>query len=119
VAVTPPVLTGTGLKAKLEVNGVLVEVPTTIQWVASSARSTITITPDGGGSQTVIEGTPPSSAWSFFRLLDKGSPSLRGNGVVARYSGYSQVLEYQFVSQTLGNSLLLPELREFKCPKVL
>jgi type VI secretion system protein ImpL len=119
MTVTPPPLIGTGLKAKLEVNGVPVESPTTIQWVASFARSAITIIPDAGGSPVVIEGKPPGTAWSFFRLLDLGSPSPRGNGVVARYSGYAQPLEYQFVPQTLSNPLLLSDLREFKCPRGL
>jgi len=119
MTVTPPPLIGTGLKAKLEVNGVPVESPTTIQWVASPARSAITIIPDAGGSPAVIEGKPPGTAWSFFRLLDLGSPSPGGNGVVARYSGYAQPLEYQFVPQTLSNPLLLSDLREFKCPRVL
>jgi len=129
MAVTPPALIGIGLKAKLEVNGTPVESPTqqsvtpanpvTLQWVASPAPSRITITPDAGGTPTVIEANPKGTAWSFLRLLDMGSPAQRGNGVVARYSGYSQVLEYQFVPQTLGNPLVLPDLREFKCPKVL
>ncbi len=127
--VTPPVLIGTGLKAKLEINGFGVDSPTQqsvtppnpvrVEWAASPARSAITITPDAGGSPVVIEGKPAGSAWSFFRLLDLGSPSQRGNGVVARYSGYAQPLEYQFAPQTLLNPLLLPDLREFKCPATL
>jgi type VI secretion system protein ImpL len=143
MAVTPPPLTG--LKAKMEINGVPVEFsppksllfgmiplptkqsnppptpdPVTVQWAGSPAPSRLTITPDSGGTPAVIEGKPPGTAWSFFRLLDLGTPAPRGNGVVvAHYSGYGQVLEYQFVPQTLVNPLLLQDLHEFKCPKVL
>src|SRR5262249_53344881 len=93
--------------------------PQNIQWIASPAPSRITITPDAGGTPVVIEGNPKGSAWSFFRLLDLGTPAQRGNGVVAHYSGYALSLDYQFAPQTLLNPLLLPDLREFKCPTVL
>jgi type VI secretion system protein ImpL len=129
MTVTPPPI-GAGFKAKLEVNGAPVESPSatpgatpatpqTIQWVASPAPSRITISQDAGGTPTVIDGNiPKDTAWSFFRLLDKGQAVQRGNVVVAKYSGYAQFLEYQFVPQTVGNTLLT-DLREFRCPKVL
>jgi type VI secretion system protein ImpL len=133
MSVTPSPI-GAGFKAKLVVNGTPVESPTqqsataatpaappnpqTIPWVASPARSFIEIKADVGGQVVTAEGMPSGSPWSFFRLLDiVGSP--KGNGAVAKYSGYGQVAEYQFTPQTLLNPLLLPDLREFKCPKVL
>jgi len=54
--------------------------------------------------------------WAFFRFLDMGSVSRRGEAIMAGYSVGGQAITYQINVSSLKNPLTLPALREFKCP---
>lgn len=131
VTVTPPVLSGTGVTAKLEVNGASVTTqagtsvsPQAILWPGTAAigRSAITLTYDPQ------PGTPPGTptpaptilektgAWSFFRLLDAGGANQSGNQLLASFIVAARTLEYKFVMGTTLNPYTLPALHDFRCP---
>ncbi len=131
MTVTPPVLTGAGVTAKLEINGTPVVSPTQPNATAASASASVPW-PGGGGARTAITvaadnapaGTAPSvlertGQWSLFRMLDSGSVSPRANGVVASFIVGGRDLQYQIGTGTVYNPLQLPALREFKCPTSL
>ena len=128
LAVTPLSLTGDAARAKLDINGTPVltqagvNTPTSVQWPgpAGLGRTTITIETGGGG---FFGGTPASQllterngVWSFFRLLDSGSLLRQGDAVVATFVTGGRELSYRFNVTSLQNPLVLPALREFRCP---
>ncbi len=123
VEVIPPVLNGTGVTAKLEVNGGAVVTqagtsvtPQTLQWpgVAAGGRSAVTLGSDQGGLKPAV--FEKSGPWSLFRLLDGGAPVQRGDKLLASFLVGGQLLQYQFRVGLANNPLSLPALRDFHCP---
>jgi type VI secretion system protein ImpL len=55
----------------------------------------------------------------LFRLLDSASVSPRPNGLVASFIVGGRDIQFQIGTGTVYNPLLLPALREFKCPTAL
>jgi type VI secretion system protein ImpL len=129
MAVTPLTLAGDAANARFEINGTPVvsqqgvNAPTNVNWPGGGiGRSAITLGGGGGGgffgggffSQPSVvqkEGT-----WSFFKMLDSGSVLKQGDGVVASFVVGGREVSYQFNVGSLLNPLVLPALREFRCP---
>jgi len=127
LSVTPPMFAGTGLTAKLEINGIAVSssnqpnpAPQQVQWPAAGGRTVVSLAQDPpvAGSQPYELPSPiPNSQWALFRLLDRASKSARPpNGISASWSLGGRDVTYQFGTGTSFNPLLLPALAEFKCP---
>jgi len=126
-SVTPLSMTGDAGRATLDINGTAVVAqggvgaPVTVQWPgpASPARTALQIegTPSffgtsGGGTAAVEK----LGTWSLFRLLDGGSVLKQGDAVVATLTAGSRQLALRFTTSTVQNPLVLPALREFRCP---
>ena len=125
--VFPPMLGGSGVTARLELNGQVVTTqsgqgnappaPQALRWpgAAAGGRAAVTLTSDGFGGQpgSTLE---KNGAWSFFRLLDAASPVMRGDRLVASFLLGGREVQYQFAMGTTQNPFLLPALREFRCP---
>lgn len=140
--VFPPVLSGAGVTAKLEVNGAMVVTqagtsvtPQAIQWPgAGGGRTAVSLWMDEPssvpGAQQVAQTAPSSSpsqptpvgiiehvgAWSLFRLLDHARLSGSGERIVASFVLGGRALQYSFSAGSALNPFTLPALREFHCP---
>jgi type VI secretion system protein ImpL len=126
LAVIPPTMPVSGIVAKLEVGGAAAAStnlanpsPTLIQWPGAGGRSAVSV-----ASDPPVPGTPPSEIaktgqWSLFRLLDSASVSPRPNGLTASFIVGGRDVQFQIGTGTVYNPLLLPALREFKCPTAL
>lgn len=130
MAITPiPAATQSSTVVKLDINGVAVQpqaggAPTPVVWPgpAGMDRTVISATTvtsglfGGQSSSPPVFGPERRGPWSFFRFLDMGSVSRRGDALVATYSVANQSMTYQINVSSLKNPLTLPALREFKCP---
>ncbi len=132
MAVTPLTLAGDAARAKLDINGTPVvtqqgiNTPSTVQWPGPGGLGRTAISLEGqtvgggffGGGQT----TPPqllaerTGTWSLFRMLDSGSVLRQGDSVVATFVAGGRELSYRFNVSSILNPLVLPALREFRCP---
>ena len=104
---------------------------------AGLARTSITLTLGGGAGSNNAGGifgggffsnspTPAAptevkmfdrtGVWSFFRLLDAGSVLRQGDNVVFTLASGGRQVGYQFGVGSLKNPLVLPALREIRCP---
>jgi type VI secretion system protein ImpL len=130
MAVTPLTLSGDAASAKFEINGTPVvsqqgvNAPTNVNWPGGGVgRSAITLGggTTGGGFFGSSFFTQPSvvqkeGVWSFFKMLDSGSVLKQGDAVVASFAVGGREVSYQFNVGSLLNPLILPALREFRCP---
>jgi type VI secretion system protein ImpL len=123
IQVTPPVLNGAGVSAKLEVNGGSIVTqagtsvtPQNLQWpgVSAGGRAAVTLSSDQAGLKPAV--LERSGAWSLFRMLDAGSAVQHGNRLMASFVVGGQILQYQFAVDSVNNPLALPALRDFSCP---
>jgi type VI secretion system protein ImpL len=127
LTVTPPALPGTGLMAKLEINGIAVTssnqpnpAPVAVQWPGAGGRTVVSLSQD-----PPVAGAQPSEQnggggqWALFRLLDRASKSPRPNGITASWIVGGRDVPFQFGTGTVFNPLQLPALTEFKCPTSL
>ena len=129
LTVTPPALPGTGLVAKLEINGIAVASSNqpnppaaAVPWPGAGGRTAVSIGPD-----PPVASTPPSEVnggtgqWALFRLLDRAtkSRSPNGNGITASWILFGRDATFQLGTGTVFNPLQLPALTEFKCPTTL
>ena len=126
-SVTPLGLNGDAGKASIDFNGTIlvaqggVGAPVTVQWPgpANPARTALQIegTPSffgtSSGGSVLVEKT---GFWSMFRLLDGGSVLKQGDAVVATLTVGSRQISLRFTTSTIQNPLVLPALREFRCP---
>jgi type VI secretion system protein ImpL len=122
LTVTPPVLSGNDVTAKLEINGTAVvsqggaSAGTPLQWPGSAGinRTALTLASTAAGqTPSVLE---RNGVWSLFRMLDAGSPVHHGDKVVASFILGGRELQYQISTGSLTNPLTLSALREFRCP---
>jgi type VI secretion system protein ImpL len=136
--VVPTALSADAASAKLEINGFTVasqqgvNTPAPVMWPgAGIGRTAITLTL-GGASGGVFGGgffssgpSAPSGeiklferdgVWSFFRLLDTGSVLRQGDNVGLTLAAGGRQVGYQFGVGSLKNPLILPALREIRCP---
>jgi type VI secretion system protein ImpL len=125
LAVTPPTMVA-GFVAKFEIGGAAASSsnlanpsPTSIQWPGAGGRTAVSLsndppTPGAQASEIVKNGQ-----WALFRLLDSASVSPRPNGLTASFIIGGRDIQFQIGTGTVFNPLLLPALREFKCPTAL
>ncbi|MGH6800028.1 MAG: type VI secretion system membrane subunit TssM, partial [Methylocella sp.] len=139
--VFPPVLSGAGVSAKLEINGAVVTtqagtsvVPQAIQWpgAAGGGRAAVSLWSDPPAALgTQPAAVPPLSqpaqpapvatlertgGWSLFRLLDYARPTKTGDRLVASFVLGGRQLQYSFTAGSTLNPFTLPALRDFHCP---
>ena len=141
--VFPPVLSGSGVTAKFEVNGAAVVtqagtsvVPQAIQWpgAAGGGRTAVSLwvepSPELGAPTAQLQPSSPSQPaqtaptavlertgeWSLFRLLDTARASKSGDRIVASFVLGGRTLQYTFSAGSSSNPFTLPALREFQCP---
>ena len=135
--VSPTALSADASSGRLEINGFTVTsqqgvaTPAPVMWPgAGVGRTAVTLTLGGGGGVFgggfFSSGTPASASeaklferdgvWSFFRLLDTGSVLRQGDNVILTLAAGGRQVGYQFAVGSLKNPLVLPALREFRCP---
>jgi type VI secretion system protein ImpL len=133
LSVQPPIITGAGASAKIELAGTTIVspsalssnsnsgkspqpafVPTTyVQWRGESLRTAISVKNDASDQFSILERTGP---WSLFRLLEAGSLSVRAEMATVTFIVAGRELTYQIESGSIKNPLNLSVLRDFRCP---
>lgn len=142
MVVTPTALSADASNAKLEINGFTVtsqqsvNTPAPVMWPGGGVGKTaVTLTLGGGGnasggmfgggffssgSQGAAQGEArlfeKDGTWSFFRLLDAGSVLKQGDNVGFTLNAGGRQVGYSFGVGSLKNPLILPALREIRCP---
>jgi type VI secretion system protein ImpL len=139
LAVQPPVVSGPGASAKIELGGTTItspnpqpsaggflsspppaqpvsNPPTNVQWPGPSMRTAISVTNDASSQPSILERTGP---WSLFRLLEAGSMTARAETATATFIVAGRELKYQITTGSIKNPLNLGALREFRCPSGL
>jgi len=144
MVVTPTALSADASTAKLEINGFTVtsqqgvNTPAPVMWPGGGVGKTaVTLTLGGGSSSSggMFSGGFFSSGqqsggaaqgeaklfekdgtWSFFRLLDAGSVLKQGDNVGFNLNAGGRQVGYSFGVGSLKNPLILPALREIRCP---
>lgn len=129
LTVTPPALMGTGLAAKLEINGIAVNsssqpnpAPVQVQWPGGGGRTAVSLgkdPPDASAQPSELLPNPAASQWALLRLLDKAAKSPRPNGINATFLVGGRDVPFQFATGGVFNPLALPALTQFKCPATL
>lgn len=141
MVVTPTALSADASNAKLEINGFTVtsqqgvNTPAPVMWPGGGVGKTaVTLTLGGGSSNSggMFGGgffssgsqAPQGEAklfekdgtWSFFRLLDAGSVLKQSDNVGFTLNAGGRQVGYSFGVGSLRNPLILPALREIRCP---
>ena len=143
MVVTPTALSADAANAKLEINGFTVtsqqgvNTPAPVMWPGGGVGKTaVTLTlgggssnsggmfsggffssgSQGGGAQGEAKLFEKDGTWSFFRLLDAGSVLKQGDNVGFTLSAGGRQVGYSFGVGSLKNPLILPALREIRCP---
>lgn len=142
MVVVPTALSSDAQSGKLEINGFIVtsqqgvNTPTPVMWPGAGLKKTSITLSIGGASNNAggifgggfFSSSPAPAAasevklferdgdWSFFRLLDAGSVLRQGDNVVFTLAAGGRQVGYQFGVGSLKNPLVLPALREIRCP---
>ncbi|WP_293794681.1 type VI secretion system membrane subunit TssM [uncultured Bosea sp.] len=144
MVVTPTALSADASTAKLEINGFTVtsqqgvNTPAPVMWPGGGVGKTaVTLTlgggssnsggmfsggffssgsQSGGGVQGEAKLFEKDGTWSFFRLLDAGSVLKQGDNVGFNLNAGGRQVGYSFGVGSLKNPLILPALREIRCP---
>ena len=72
--------------------------------------------PDAEASFYPIKLFERDGVWSFFRLLDTGSVLRQGDNIGLTLAAGGRQVGYSFGVGSLKNPLILPALREIRCP---
>jgi type VI secretion system protein ImpL len=136
LSVLPPIISGAGASAKIELGGTAIMspsasvpssvfgtspqpaqpisvAPTNVQWPGPSMRTAISVTNDATSQPSVLERTGP---WSLFRILEAGSMTARAETANATFIVAGRELRYQITTGSIRNPLNLGALRDFHCP---
>jgi type VI secretion system protein ImpL len=137
LSVQPPVVSGAGASARIELGGTVIVSPTAtapsgsvfsnspppvqpttvpptnVQWPGPSMRTAISVTNDATSQPSVLERTGP---WSLFRILEAGSMTVRAETASATFIVAGRELRYQITTGSIKNPLNLGALRDFRCP---
>ncbi|WP_038358326.1 type VI secretion system membrane subunit TssM [Bosea sp. UNC402CLCol] len=145
MVVTPTALSADASNAKLEINGFTVtsqqgvNTPAPVMWPGGGVGKTAVTLTLGGASGNASGGMfgggffssgsqsgnaaqgeaklfEKDGTWSFFRLLDAGSVLKQGDNVGFNLSAGGRQVGYSFGVGSLKNPLILPALREIRCP---
>jgi type VI secretion system protein ImpL len=118
--VTPVSLSGAD-SSVLKINATTIEsdatttTPSAAEWPGPSPDNHAAIALRGGffGTVSILERKGP---WAFFHLLDAGTVLKRGDGLLASFVIDGNEVSYEFAMNSITNPVLLPALREFRCP---
>jgi type VI secretion system protein ImpL len=117
--VTPMTISGSADSAVLKINATTIEsrhgvsTPTPVEWPGGSAdHAAVALRSGLFGQVSVLERHGP---WALHRLLDAGAVLRREDGFVASFTIDGEEVSYEF-NVDAANLLLLPALREFRCP---
>ncbi|MEZ2409400.1 type VI secretion system membrane subunit TssM [Bosea sp. RCC_152_1] len=145
MVVTPTALSADASSAKLEINGFTVtsqqgvNTPAPVMWPGGGVGKTAVTLTLGGASGNASGGMfgggffssgsqsgnaaqgeaklfEKDGTWSFFRLLDAGSVLKQGDNVGFTLNAGGRQVGYSFGVGSLKNPLILPALREIRCP---
>ncbi len=145
MVVTPTALSADASSAKLEINGFTVtsqqgvNTPAPVMWPGGGVGKTAVTLTLGGASSNASGGMfgggffssgsqsgnaaqgeaklfEKDGTWSFFRLLDAGSVLKQGDNVGFTLNAGGRQVGYSFGVGSLKNPLILPALREIRCP---
>lgn len=123
--VTPPTMVP-GFIAKFEIGGAAATSsnqanpsPIAIQWPGAGGRAAVSLSSDPPSPGAPASEIFKNGQWALFRLLDAASVSPRPNGLTASFIIGGRDIQFQIGTGTVFNPLLLPALREFKCPTAL
>src|SRR6266849_4395127 len=131
LTVTPPMLAGTGLIAKLEISGIPITssnqpnpAPQQLQRTgAAGARTAVSLGPDPPNPRVTPSEQPGgptgTTSWALFRLLDRATKSAIPNGITASWSLLAHDVSFQITTGTSVNPLNPALFTEFKCPTQL
>jgi type VI secretion system protein ImpL len=86
--------------------------PAVVQWPGAGGRSAIVVTNEAGRPAVLAR----DGQWSLFRLIQAGSPVLRGDRLIVSYVVGGRELSYTITAGTSRNPFTLRALREFRCP---
>jgi type VI secretion system protein ImpL len=119
--VTPVTVPDTAEAAVLKINAATIEsqpgvsAPAAAEWPGANPDNHAAIALRGGsfGTVSILE---RRGAWALYRLLDAGSVLKRGDGFVATFKVEGEEVAYRFDVNSINNPLLLPALRQFRCP---
>jgi type VI secretion system protein ImpL len=106
------------LQYRFEVNGTPVvsqpglSYPAVVQWPGAGGRSAIVVVNEQGRPTSIAR----EGQWSLFRLVQAGSPAVRGDRISASYVVGGRELSYTIAAGTSHNPFTLRALREFRCP---
>jgi type VI secretion system protein ImpL len=130
--VTPPMLAGTGLIAKLWISGVPITsssqpgavAPQQVQWTGTAGSKTdVSLEQDPPNPKV-----PPSeqlsnprntTSWALLRLLDRATKSAIPNGINASWSLLARDVSFQIITGTTVNPFDPRLFTDFKCPASL
>jgi type VI secretion system protein ImpL len=132
LTVTPPMLAGTGLSAKLEISGVPITsssqpgapAPQQVQWTGSTGGITaVSLGPDPPNPSVapsrLLGGPAGATPWALFRLLDRATKSSIPNGITASWSLLAHDVSFQMLTGTSVNPFNPAIFADFKCPATL
>jgi type VI secretion system protein ImpL len=132
LTVTPPVLAGTGLIAKLEISGVPIAsssqpgaaAPQQVQWTGGAGGITaVSLAPDPPSPNVApsrqLGGSTGTTPWALFRLLDRATKSAIPNGITASWSLLAHDVSFQMLTGTSVNPFNPALFSDFKCPATL
>ncbi len=89
--------------------------PAVVQWPGAGGRSAIVVQVEGQRPAVLAR----DGQWSLFRMIQAGSPSLRGDRLIVSYVVGGRELTYQIAAGTTRNPFTLAALRQFRCPSGL
>jgi type VI secretion system protein ImpL len=89
--------------------------PTTVEWPGPDPdnHSAVAFKASTFSDVSLIERRGP---WAFYHLLDAATKQSRGDGFVATFTQKDKSASYEFAANSINNPLLLPALRDFRCP---
>ena len=131
LTVTPQMLAGTGLIAKLEISGIPITssnqpnpAPQQLQWTgAAGVRTAVSLSPDPPNPRVTpseqLGGPTGTTPWALFRLLDRATKSSIPNGITASWSLLAQNVSFQIITGTSVNPFDPRLFADFRCPSML
>ncbi|MBL8587128.1 MAG: type VI secretion system membrane subunit TssM, partial [Methylobacteriaceae bacterium] len=120
-AAAPLPQAGAGVQYRFDVNGAPVASqqgpaqPAVVQWPGAGGRSAIVVTNEAGRPAVLAR----DGQWSLFRLIQAGSPAMRGDRLVVSYFVGGRELSYTITAGAARNPFTMRALREFRCPSGL
>lgn len=121
VTILPATLSRNATAAEMIIDGQKIEsvhgidTPKSIDWPShlGDSRVSLDVLPQSFNQTTKVEFNGP---WAFYRLLNYGRMSRRGDGLSVRYVIGGREVSYMIRVGSLKNPFALSALRRFRCP---